>query len=89
MQPRKLRLALAYAIVTAAAVPGIWLFFWCKTFFPFVLLHPTHWIWLIVAARILFQTLVSLLLLLPTLWAAFWWVSKILTPSELRYFNET
>jgi hypothetical protein len=74
--------------VSAALIPGAWFFFWCKTLFPSMLLHPTHWIWFTVAVRIILQTLVSLVVSVPGILAALWLVSKILSPGELRYFNE-
>jgi len=47
---RKSRLALAYLLYFLFALPGIWTFFYVKTWLPVWLLRPERFAWLILGS---------------------------------------
>jgi hypothetical protein len=60
-----------------------WFFLWCKTLFPYSLLHPTSWFWPITICRMLLQTVISLALAIPLWLILVRLLLKFLTPDEL------
>jgi hypothetical protein len=56
---RRLRLATAYALFPVFALPGIYAFFSIKDVMPAWLTHPSQYVWVLFACRLLLQMLVG------------------------------